>query len=154
MRIYIASKISNRPAAVMLAYKLTKMGHHITSRWLECEDEVFQDKRSGKIWEEHAREWGFKDMVDLEDADAAVFLSVPEGMRGTWVEYGMALIYDKDIHWVGSKDQTVFTHLDTTRKGKIIKYHRDAEELLQAMTAAKVAELAHSKAAPRRSKEE
>lgn len=141
MRVYVATKIANKEAGVMLAYKLTKMGVEVTSRWLEVEKETRPDERVGRKWEEFAREWGQNDAFDVLNSDVVVVLSVPEGMRGTWVEFGMALAANKKIHWVGDRNQTVFTWLDATPEGTPISYHRDAEEFLAAFIAARAEEL-------------
>ena len=133
MKIYVASKISNRNAALMLAYKLTKLGADVTSRWIEVEKETRPKERQGPKWEAFAKEWGTYDVEDVHSSDAVVILSVSGGMRGTWVEFGMALALNKRVHWIGGRDQTVFTWLDHTPDGTPITYHRDVEEFLVAI---------------------
>ena len=133
MRAYVATKISNKDAGVMLAYKLAKLGVEVTSRWMEVEKETRPEERVGKRWEAFAREWGANDVEDVVESDAVIILSVPEGMRGTWVEFGIALALNKRIHFIGDRNQTVFTWLDATPDGTPISHHRDVAECVVAI---------------------
>lgn len=133
MRAYVATKISNKNEGVMLAYKLARLGVEVTSRWLEVEKETRPEERVGKRWEAFAREWGTNDVEDVLRSDTVVVLAVDEGMRGTWVELGMAIATNKRIHWIGHRDQTVFTRIDATPDGTPISYHRDVEEFVSTI---------------------
>jgi hypothetical protein len=133
MKIYVATRIANKTAGLQLADQLTQLGIEVTSRWLWLEEEARPVERSGPRWEAFCEEWGSNDVQDLVRADSAVFLSVPGGMRGTFVEFGLALATNKKIHWVGDRNFTVFTRLATTLDGTPITYHDDVEQFLSSL---------------------
>jgi nucleoside 2-deoxyribosyltransferase len=86
VRVYIATSMSNREAALAIASKLRESGHHITSTWHNAppppggEDGLTAAERA-----EIAR----VNFAAIDDAQTVVFLDHPK-CRGALVEVGYA----------------------------------------------------------------
>ncbi len=128
-KYYVATKIANRDQGIFVAYKLLRMGYDVTSRWLECEEQERPPERVGSAWNEFCKKWAKYDMDDVLAADAIVIL-IQENCKGTWVEMGLALAANKEIHFVGTQDLTVFSRLEETPGGVPITYHYNVESFI------------------------
>jgi nucleoside 2-deoxyribosyltransferase len=86
VRIYIATSMSNREAALAIANKLRESGHHITSTWHNTapppggEDALTVEQRA---------EIAQTNFDAIDDSRAVVFLDHPK-CRGALVEIGYA----------------------------------------------------------------
>lgn len=131
---YVATKIANRDQGIFVAYKLLRMGYQVTSRWLECEAKERPPEKTGTAWNEFCSKWAKYDMDDVLEADAIVVL-VQDGCKGTWVEMGLALAANKQIHFVGDQNYTVFSRLEETPGGIPVTYHVDVDSFLDCCQA-------------------
>jgi nucleoside 2-deoxyribosyltransferase len=112
MKIYLAARYSRRDQMRELAAELRRMGHTVTSRWLETEWANRPDQSSAAPPEYRAK----YACIDLDDVCAAEmvvnFTEAPgDGSRGgRHVEYGYALALGKRIVVIGFRENLFHEH--------------------------------------------
>ena len=83
VKIYIAAKYQKRRELRHLAWRLSDLGHVITSRWLHEGEEDKAPQQSA-----------LDDVEDVIHADCLVFIGEPQGSQnrggGRWFEFGLA----------------------------------------------------------------
>ncbi len=83
MKVYIATKWENKPAAREVRKQLIEMGHKVTSQWLDTGE-----------YDGPAEIAAQRDINDVLDADVLLLLQDGyniEGGCGMWVEMGIAI---------------------------------------------------------------
>ncbi len=112
MKIYLAARYSRRDQLRELATELRRMGHTITSRWLETKW-VNRPNDSSTAPPEYREQYAQIDMEDVKAADMVInFTEAPgDGSRGgRHVEYGLAVAWGKGLVVVGHREN-LFHHL-------------------------------------------
>lgn len=112
MKIYLAARYSRRDQLKELAKELERMGHTVTSRWLQTEW-VNRPDQSSAAPPEYRQQYALIDLEDVDDADVVVnFTEAPgDGSRGgRHVEYGYALAKGKRLIVVGHKENLFHEH--------------------------------------------
>jgi nucleoside 2-deoxyribosyltransferase len=93
MKVYIAGRYSRRDSFRELRDELRRMGHEVTSRWLDTDWPV-EERGSSAAPPEYREKYATLDLEDVEAADMVVsFTEEPRsgGRGGRHVEYGYAL---------------------------------------------------------------
>jgi nucleoside 2-deoxyribosyltransferase len=67
MKIYLASRFSNRHALRRIRDELIKHGHFVVSHWIDVEI-----RPGGKAEEDYWKPWAIKDIEDLTDGDLLI----------------------------------------------------------------------------------
>lgn len=130
MKIYLASRYSRRDQMRELAAELTRMGHEITSRWLETEW-VNRPGDGAAAPPEYREKYAAIDMEDVRAADCVVnFTEAPgDGSRGgRHVELGLAVAWGKRIIVVGHREN-LFHHLP------VVEFFNSQWDVLRALNA-------------------
>jgi nucleoside 2-deoxyribosyltransferase len=112
MKIYLAARYSRRDLMKELAAELRRMGHEVTSRWLET-DWVSRPDASSAAPPEYREKYAQIDMEDVQAADAVIsFTEAPgDGSRGgRHIEFGLAVAWGKRLIVVGYREN-LFHHL-------------------------------------------
>lgn len=95
LKLYLAGRYGRRLELRAYAEQLRAIGHTVTSRWLDCEHEAFDDAPT----REQMLDWAEDDTSDINDADVFVaFTEAPDsqyGRGGRHVEFGYALAMGK-----------------------------------------------------------
>jgi nucleoside 2-deoxyribosyltransferase len=114
MKFYIAARFSRRPEAHMLAKKLLKLGHQITSRWVKPDsDHVAPSGLSEQAADAERTRFAIEDCEDVRACDCCISLMEEprnNGRGGRHVEFGFALGLQKELIIIGPRE-TVFHHL-------------------------------------------
>jgi nucleoside 2-deoxyribosyltransferase len=110
MKIYLASRFSDRPLLREHAAELWQMGHSVTSRWLH------ETARPAHMTEdEHAVKTALVDIVDLHAADLMIrFLHDASRTGGADTEVGLALAAGK-LLWIVGPYRNIFHRLADRR---------------------------------------
>lgn len=112
MKIYLAARYSRREEMLANARILNAIGHWVTSRWINGEHEMHDDRPAPEL----ARQFAEDDIADLEAADLVVAFTEEPGAKkgrargGRHVELGYALGMGKQVVVVGHREN-VFCHL-------------------------------------------
>jgi hypothetical protein len=122
MKFYLASRFEHQPFLCQVRTLLKKMGHEVTSRWLDVPADFIKCEATLK----QAGEYADNDLRDIDAANIVLFdLTCPtEGMRGgCHVEFGYSLLMsmlvkdgivvseDEEFEvWVVGKKPTLFHH--------------------------------------------
>ncbi len=130
MKYYIATKLENHVNHNILRDLLTRLGHEITYDWT-IHGPVF-DKGIEEI--ERVNEL---EITGVKEAQVLIVLpncqefNIPTG-RGTHVELGLALAWNKDIYMIGNKEIIKGSHKATTCfwHNKLIKHAEDNLDLI------------------------
>ena len=113
MKVYLAARYSRRDEMREIADTLEKMGHVITSQWIDTNWEV-TEKGSSAAPAEYREQHSVIDMGDVEVAECVIsFTEEPRSCRGRGgrhVEFGMAAAWGKRLIVVGHREN-VFHHL-------------------------------------------
>lgn len=112
MKIYLAARYSRRDQLRSVADELRRLGHTITSRWLETEW-VNRPSDSCAAPPEYRETYATVDMEDVRAADCVIsFTEAPgDGSRGgRHVEFGLAVAWGKRLIVVGHREN-LFHHL-------------------------------------------
>lgn len=104
MRFYIAARYGRKAEAKALAVRLIKLGHEVTSTWVDqAEDEMLYTEGP-----QAAGNFARKDYAEIDAADGLVALSEDEtntwGRGGRHVEFGYAAGRGKRLIVVGPKE--------------------------------------------------
>lgn len=104
MRIYLAAMYSQRKEMELIAERLTKADHEITSRWIYGDPSDFTPMKAAQSC-----------IADIEYADTVLMFSLPVGTLfkggGRTFEMGYAFAAGKRIIIIGEKGEHVFHHL-------------------------------------------
>lgn len=112
MTIYLAGRFSRRALLCEVRDELRRMGHEVTSRWLDTEWADRPDSSSAAP-PEYREKYALIDMQDVRTADTVVnFTEAPgEGSRGgRHVEFGLAVAWRKRLVVIGHREN-LFHHL-------------------------------------------
>lgn len=112
MKIYLAARFSRRDQLRELAAELHRMGHEVTSRWLDTEW-ANRPNESSAAPPEYREKYALIDMEDVKAAECVVnFTEAPgDGSRGgRHVEFGLAIAWGKRLIVVGYREN-LFHHL-------------------------------------------
>jgi hypothetical protein len=112
VKIYLAGRYSRRCLLNTLAAELRRMGHEVTSRWLETEWANRPDQSSAAP-PEYREKYALIDMADVAAAECVIsFTEAPgDGSRGgRHVEFGLAIAWGKRLIVVGYREN-LFHHL-------------------------------------------
>lgn len=108
MKFYLAARYSRRAELAGYAAELRKLGHEVTSRWLDGSHEVDDDGLSVEAPMLQRRRFANEDWADLQAADAVVCFTEPPrstaSRGGRHVEFGAALAWDKSVHVIGHRE--------------------------------------------------
>jgi hypothetical protein len=113
MKIYLASRFSRREQLRSVADELRRLGHVITSRWLETEW-VNRPDESSAAPPEYREKYAVIDAEDVREADCVISFTEPpgpgSGRGGRHVEFGLASAWGKRLIVVGYREN-LFHHL-------------------------------------------
>lgn len=112
MKIYLAARYSRRDSMRLLRDELVRMGHTVTSRWLETEWANRPDQSSAAP-PEYREKYAEIDMEDVKAADCVInFTEAPgdSSLGGRHVEFGLAVAWGKRLVVVGHREN-LFHHL-------------------------------------------
>lgn len=112
MKVYLAARYSRREQLKELAAELERMGHTVTSRWLETEW-VNRPDQSSAAPPEYRQKYAAIDLEDVRAADVVIsFTESPgDGSRGgRHVEFGYALALGKRMIVVGHRENLFHEH--------------------------------------------
>lgn len=131
MKIYLAARYSRRDELRAVAAALRRLGHTITSRWLDTTWEHGDDKGSSAAPPEYREKHAIEDLVDILLAD--VFITFTEqprsgGRGGRHVEFGAALATSKHLIVVGPRENLFYHH------PRVVLY-ASTQEMLEAFGA-------------------
>lgn len=111
MRCYLAARYSRHEELRQYANQLEKLGHEVTSRWINGEHEALGGDLLGKGDSEFARRCLEEDLEDLFAADTLIAFTEPActgsfpcggvARGGRHVEFGIALALNMRIIVVG-----------------------------------------------------
>ena len=130
MKIYLCGRYSRREQLCSVCEELQRLGHVVTSRWLDTEWASRPDQSSAAP-PEYREKYAVIDMDDVRAADAIVcFTEAPgDGSRGgRHVEYGMAIAWNKRLIIVGPLEN-LFYHLPN------VECHANQWDMVRALEA-------------------
>lgn len=115
MKIYLASRYSRRSQLCEIRDELVRMGHVVTSRWLDTEWDRQSPDGSSAAPPEYRREYAEIDLQDVSAADVvANFTEKPglanAGRGGRHVEFGYALALGKQVVVIGHRENLFHEH--------------------------------------------
>lgn len=133
MKIYLASRYIRREEMVGYAAELRKLGHEITSRWINGSHQIPHGIGHG-VDIQFARQFAQEDWFDLQEAVCCCCFTEAEtgiasGRGGRHVELGMALAWGKHVIVVGFREN-VFCYLPEV---VYFEHWSDAREWLAGM---------------------
>lgn len=106
MKIYIAATFDRRQSLRLIREELTSLGHHITSSWLDEQDESLLD------YETRARHMAIKDLVEVAEADCIILeTGDSRSSGGKNTEWGFALARPGTRRWIVGPLQSIFHRL-------------------------------------------
>ena len=104
MKVYLASRYSDRLTMIAWRETLRRLGAEVTSRWINGGHEIERDAQG----DEDRRRFAEEDMEDVRAADVVIVHSPREffrtGRGGRHVEFGYALALGKRIILVGERE--------------------------------------------------
>ena len=115
MKIYLCGRYSRRDNLRSVRAELERLGHTVTSSWLDTEYEHKDDHGSSAAPAEYREEHAVKDLADVVAADCLIaFTEEPRsgGRGGRHVEFGAALALGKRLIVVGHREN-LFCHHPT-----------------------------------------
>jgi hypothetical protein len=127
MKIYLAAKYSRHPEMRDVRERLQKIGHLVTSRWIEGNHEISEVNADAD-----RQRFAVEDWMDLKDAEAVLWFAEPEKIEGRnrggrHVEFGLAIAWNIPVFVVGRKEN-VFHWLPEVR------HFASPDEALTALT--------------------
>lgn len=137
MKIYLASRYSRRAQMQFLAAELRRMGHTVTSRWLEQSSrpdcDRLPDGRSRIAPPDDREAFAVQDIEDVHAADIVVSVTETEDAKssrgGRHVEFGAAYAWGKRLVVIGCREN-VFHHLPG------VEFHASVWDWLRALPLA------------------
>jgi nucleoside 2-deoxyribosyltransferase len=116
MKIYLAARYSRHKELQSVRTDLEKLGHIVTSRWINDDHQISDDGLSAQAKESERIRFATEDFSDLCEADAIIaFTEAPRSTTsrgGRHVELGMAMGRGMRIIIVGPREN-VFCCLPT-----------------------------------------
>lgn len=113
MKIYLAARFSRREQLNELADELRRMGHIVTSRWLETKW-VNRPDQSAAAPPEYRQTYALIDLEDVQAADVMINFTedaIPNaGRGGRHVEFGYAMALGKRMVVVGYRENLFHEH--------------------------------------------
>lgn len=105
MKIYIAASFDDRERIALVAERLSRQGHQITSTW------IFQEVANANDNPEKAPIFAWRDMTEVEAADVLIIdTTLPSTGGGRHVELGLAIAWKKKIYLVGHRENIFYHH--------------------------------------------
>lgn len=119
MRIYLASRYSRREELVQYRADLERLGHAVTSRWLNGEHQIDDRGLSVEAKREERTRFASEDFDDVTASDLVIsFTEVPRSTTnsrgGRHVEHGIALGRGLSV-WIVGPRENVFHCLPCVR---------------------------------------
>jgi hypothetical protein len=116
MKVYLCSRYSRRDELLSVRGELQRLGHTVTSRWLDTEWN--ETEQEGQVYSsaappEYREQYAVTDVEDVLAADCLVaFTEQPRsgGRGGRHVEYGIALATGKRLIVVGPRENLFHHH--------------------------------------------
>lgn len=135
MKIYLAARFSRREQLREIAAELRRLGHVVTSRWLETEF-VHRPNENAAAPPEYRQKYALIDLEDVKAADTVVSFTEAEGTPnagrgGRHVEFGYALALEKAAVVIGHRENLFHEHPAVT----FFESHWDWIRTLQETTA-------------------
>lgn len=121
LKLYVASRWSDKLRVARLEALLRENGHIVTSKWVDIPDNPHTESRAKLRYNvENAK----IDWEGVRGCDYLVMYAQPRasGSQGAWVEFGGALALEKGIIILGhedliaDKDPCVFTWLENVQR--------------------------------------
>jgi len=115
MKVYLASRYSRHAEMQYIRDRLRDLGHHVTSRWIDCHTDVagdFTESFTKGFLNEHPERCallGQHDIDDLMAADTVISFTGQGGKGGRHVEFGIGLATGKRMIIVGSRENVFHT---------------------------------------------
>lgn len=112
MKIYLCARYSRRDEMRVVRAELQRLGHEITSRWLDTEWEGKDDSGSSAAPAEYREQHALEDVEDVAAADCLIAFTEPPrsgGRGGRHVEFGIALALGKQLIVIGWREN-IFHH--------------------------------------------
>lgn len=112
MKIYLASRYSRREQMRSVRDELQRLGHTVTTRWLDTEWPG-DERGSSAVPPEYLTEYAIKDVEDVMAADCVISFTEDgrtPGLGGRHVEFGIAVALGKRLIVVGYREN-IFHHL-------------------------------------------
>jgi nucleoside 2-deoxyribosyltransferase len=108
MKIYLASRYSRYPEMQAYAAQLGRMGHEVTSRWINGDHQIDDAGLSLQAKAAERIRFAQEDQADLVAADCVIsFTEQPRSTNsrgGRHVEHGMAIALRKRVLVVGHRE--------------------------------------------------
>lgn len=137
MKIYLAARYSRNDEMRGIRDVLERMGHKVTSRWIDChpdtngtpelENSLSQEALTAAP--EVGARFAQVDVADLEAADVVISFTSPDGggKGGRHIEFGYGLARGKQMILVGPRENVFHTLPEVER-------YRDWPHLLVTLT--------------------
>lgn len=132
MNIYLAARFSKRDRMRMVRADLKVIGHTVTSRWID-RDQDDQDVVLTRGWE--AEQYASEDILDLEGSELVIVFTEPERIAthgGKHFEMGYAMGLGIPVLLVG-EPENIFSFIadfGVESVDLVVKAVTDIEELL------------------------
>ncbi len=130
MKIYLAARYSRRDELRVVREELTRLGHTVTSRWLDTGWELAERGDSTAAPPEYREQFAAIDAEDVYDADAMVNFTEPPGPNpgrgGRHVEFGMAYAWGKRMVVIGYREN-LFHHVSG------VEFYQDSQAMLRVI---------------------
>lgn len=126
MKVYLAARYSRRDEMRGVAAEARRLGHAVTSRWLDTDWLAEGQVRSIAAPPEYREKYALIDHEDVQAADLVANFTEPPGSGGRGgrhVEFGLAVAWGKRLVVVGHREN-LFHHLPA------VVFCPDAEALL------------------------
>lgn len=111
MKIYLAARYSRHPELQLYAKDLEKLGHEVTSRWIQGNHEISGISR-GNINHKDNERLAREDYFDLFISDQVICFTEPPKSNysrgGRHVEFGLAFALNKKIIIVGHRENVFY----------------------------------------------
>lgn len=107
MRFYVAAPRELAEQAQQLMARLNRAGHEITYDWVAA---VKRNPPDNEYTDEVLAHEAQRDKNGVRRCHVLVVLGAPTGGSGVWVEMGMALAWERPIHYIGPY-RTIFQHM-------------------------------------------
>lgn len=132
MKFYLCARYSRRDELRSVREELQRLGHTVTSRWLDTnwEEKERQDQvHSSAAPPEYREQYAVADLEDVRAADCLIaFTEEPRsgGRGGRHVEYGAALALGKRIIVVGHRENLFHHHPS-------VEFHASQWDMMRAI---------------------
>ena len=136
MKIYLCSRYSRRDEMRSVREELQRLGHTVTSRWLDTEWERKDDSGSAAAPPEYREQYAVVDMDDVLNSDCLIaFTEEPRGggRGGRHVEFGIALALGKRLIVVGHRENLFYHH-------PAVEFFKSQWDMARALASEAVAE--------------